>query len=101
MSFPVFCVIFSDFSMTGKWLPIFPGFPVRMGNVYYRYQWTYRRLGKSPYLLDPVFLPSFSKFLGQGHDFLRGVKEKESHPIQIGTSVKEEKRKVPILTARQ
>ena len=46
MSFPVFCVIFPDFSLTfpvctkfpdfsltGKCLPIFPGFPVRVGTL--------------------------------------------------------------------
>ena len=33
LSFPVFCVIFPDFSLTGKCLPIFPGFPVRVGTL--------------------------------------------------------------------
>ena len=30
LTFPVFCLIFPDFSMTGKYLLIFPGFPVQV-----------------------------------------------------------------------
>ena len=34
LTFPV-CSKFPDFSLTGKCLPIFPGFPVRVGTLYY------------------------------------------------------------------
>ena len=37
LTFPV-CSKFPDFSLTGKCLPIFPGFPVRLGNLFYTCQ---------------------------------------------------------------
>ena len=33
LTFPV-CQKFPDFSLTGKCLPIFPGFPVRVGTLF-------------------------------------------------------------------
>ena len=45
LSFPVFCVISPDFSLTGKFLPIFPGFLVWEGTlqepprISSQYQW--------------------------------------------------------------
>ena len=50
LTFQVFCVIFPDFSLTAKFLPIFQGFPVWVGTLLMLHH-TSQLLGGSQYTI--------------------------------------------------
>ena len=78
LTFPV-CSKFPDFSLTGKCLPIFPGFPVRVGTLYNVTHCLWNRLvwmsttGPPPWRLNP---------------FTRSISEKPAIVLAILFSLK-------------